>query len=87
MSKYKLALIEPSDEMVYCIESKVGMLKGDIIYGYKAMTAECPTVELVDAEQIVNDFCKAYLKSKGMCFPSFTDYLTQNGYKIIKEIK
>ena len=85
-NKYKLAPHKPTENMCHdALETVDGNTVPAEVY-YK-MTAECPTVEVVDAEQIVNDFCKAYLKSKGMCYPSFTDYLTQNGYKIIKETK
>ena len=63
------------------------LAKGDMAaIIYKAMTAEYPTVEVVDVENM-EDFDVVH-GCELLCFnDELHDYLSQNGYKIIKEVK
>jgi hypothetical protein len=98
MTKYKLAQIEPSDEMIEntgidVCGSELQCLKED----YSNMIEPCPTVEIVDMKKLEQ---KAFMSTKRELFKDNHEkcvsrpqceavfkYLTQNGYKIIKEIK
>ena len=63
---------------------------------YEAMTTECPTVEVVDVEELKAPYKKDYENAgkaddqRGQSLAStklrMIDKLTQNGYQIIKKI-
>lgn len=128
--KYKLALIEPTEEMwsglaraimmgrdLECnkahemrkhlerggneipawldkeLDGEKHLAKGDMTAMiYLAMTAECPTVEVVDFSTVLSNYLKdnvSTIRTPPVSPPTtieFKEYLTQNGYKIVKVV-
>ena len=108
----KLVPIEPSDEMrrhgrMKLPDQESFNTSGHELKVYKAMTAECPTVEVVDVESFKKEFRKQFSVIEPMhngenddelknailtnmqinSNLNFLDYLTNSGYKLIKETK
>lgn len=91
MIKYKLTPIDPRD-IDARLHNECAIYQGEI---YEAMTAECPTVKLVDVydlKQVISNAVYNYEQVANRktsiheyIHTSIDDYLTQNGYKIIKE--
>lgn len=50
------------------------------------MTAECPTVEVVDFLELTVHFVRDRGNATA-CFNDLGEYMKQNGYQIIKETK
>ncbi len=84
---FKLCPPVPTDNMMdRCKDNDTKhMLASErIVSNYIAMTAECQTVEIVDAKDMRNgDWMDLSTREQGI-WEHCLDHLTQNGYKIIK---
>ena len=93
MTKMKLAPIEPTVKM----QGKVAFdedqwrdtHQSEV---YKAMTAECETVEVVDVDDVFSDICiesssEIYTAGFVRGLNELLDRFTQNGYQIIRKVE
>lgn len=78
MTKYKLAPIEATEEMRHAWNTApnngCSYFKDEL---YKAMTAQCETVEVVDIKQLHWD-------NPNLTGIGFLKLIEENGYKIVK---
>ena len=85
--KYKLAPIESTIEMRQAAD-----MTGDVWDVYTNMLAQCETVEVVDFSTVLSNYLKdnvSTIRTPPVSPPTtieFKEYLTQNGYKIVKVV-